>query len=53
MILVHALHGLACRSQVVSDINNIFVITLSCVFMMLFPPNVGFSGSGRFLAAIR
>ena len=38
MILVHALHGLACRSQVVSDINNIFVITLFCVFMMIFPP---------------
>ena len=39
MILVHALHGLACRSQVASDISNIFVITLFCVFMMIFPPN--------------
>gem|GEM_PF-3969409 len=39
MILVHALHGLACRSQAASDISNIFVITLFFVFIMIFPPN--------------
>lgn len=41
MILVHALHGLACRSQVALDINNVIVITLFCIFTMIFLLNGG------------
>jgi hypothetical protein len=53
MILVHALHGLACRNQVESEISNSLVIKLPCVFMMIFPPNELFSGRGFLRSAAR